>query len=431
MKTQWMVAGVVVLALGAAAPWGVGYYTEHQWQSVAAGINDSQTAFRVETRDYDRGYMNASIRGSVTVVMPETGEQQSFDYQARVSHGITGSLMDFSTPEDLSAEVKKYFPDERPRLTLETRIWGAGIVELTIPEVNVTDEQTGETMVFSRAYGRADIGSAGTTADIILEWPGMTVTGPDADFSVSDLKMEQSVEHLTGELWLGDVDMSLASLQISAPQQPKVAFSGLSIISTSDATENGARLNADASFKLDEVQANGEVFGPHEIQMRLDGLDVASMEALSAAMNDMQHAALNMPADAGPQAQMQQQMAMVQKISEAFSSLASEGFTFGFPKIDLSTPEGPVTGEIQLSHPELSDEEKQQTLLVMQGLTGNLDLSMPAALVDNNPGLAMQVAPLIQQGMVVQEGDRLHMVGTLEDMALTINGNVIPLPPIF
>jgi hypothetical protein len=43
----------------------------------------------------------------------------------------------------------------------------------------------------------------------------------------------------------------------------------------------------------------------------------------------------------------------------------------------------------------------------------------------------MQVAPLIKQGMVVQEGDRLRMVGTLGDMALTINDNVLPLPPMF
>jgi len=56
---------------------------------------------------------------------------------------------------------------------------------------------------------------------------------------------------------------------------------------------------------------------------------------------------------------------------------------------------------------------------------------MPAVLVDDNPVLAMQVAPLIKQGMVIQDGDRLRMAGTLEDMALTINGNVLPLPPLF
>jgi hypothetical protein len=69
--------------------------------------------------------------------------------------------------------------------------------------------------------------------------------------------------------------------------------------------------------------------------------------------------------------------------------------------------------------------------MVMQGLTGNFDISMPAALVDENQALAMQVAPLIKRGMVVQSGDRLRMTGALKDMALDINGNVLPLPPVF
>jgi len=69
--------------------------------------------------------------------------------------------------------------------------------------------------------------------------------------------------------------------------------------------------------------------------------------------------------------------------------------------------------------------------MVMQGLTGNFDISMPTVLVDENPALALQVAPLIKQGMVVQDGDTLRLSGKLEDMALKINGNTLPLPPLF
>jgi hypothetical protein len=33
--------------------------------------------------------------------------------------------------------------------------------------------------------------------------------------------------------------------------------------------------------------------------------------------------------------------------------------------------------------------------------------------------------------MVVQDGDKLRLSGKLEDMALKINGNTLPLPPLF
>jgi uncharacterized protein YdgA (DUF945 family) len=426
-----MIAGGVVLALGAVAPWGVGYYTEQQWRGVEAEFNTAQALLKLETRDYDRGYMNSSLTGSVTFTGPESGEQQSFDYQARVSHGITGSLMDFSTPEELGETARKFFPDEQPRLTLETRVWGSATVELMVPEVEVTDGDSGETINISRAEGRADIGSAGSTLDMTLQWPGMTVTGPDASLSVADFQMEQTMEFISRDIWIGDAELSLASMQIDTPDQPRVSFDGLSLISESDVSDDGKRMNGDSSIRLDQVSANDTTFGPHEIQLRFDGLDVASLEEISAALGDMQQAAVSSAGNPDPQAVMQQQMQSFQRVSSAMVSMASAGFSFGFPKIDLNTPEGPVTGELAISHPELSEDEKAGAVLVMQRLNGNFDLSVPAVLVENNQAFAMQVAPLIKQGMVVQEGDRLRMSGTLEDMALNINGNLMPLPPLF
>lgn len=431
MKTQWIVVGVVALGVAAAAPWGVGYYTEQQWQGVESGFNDAQNLLRLETRDYDRGYMSGTVHGSITFVMPENGEQHSFDYEARVSHGVTGSLMDFSTTGEPGAGAQKFFPDEKPRLTLETRVWGSATLEMTIPEVDVADAATGEALRSARAYARADIGSAGSELDIQVDWPGLTASGPGAQIVVQDLRMEQTLEHLTGDLWLGGGKITLASLQIDAPEEPPARFDGLLITSESDASSDGKRLNGSSSILLDKVAANGVEFGPHEIQLRFDGLDVASLDEISSAINDMQQAAMTPAGESSSQAVMQQQMASFQRVNSALLGLAAEGFTLGFPKIDLSTPEGPVRGELMVSHPELSDEEASRSMMVMQGLTGNFDISMPTALVDQNPGLAMQVAPLIKQGMVVQNGDRLSMVGTLEDMALDINGNVLPLPPLF
>ncbi|WP_225314905.1 DUF945 family protein [Marinobacter confluentis] len=431
MKTQWIVIGVVVLGAAAAAPLGVGYYTEQQWQGVQSEFNSSQALLRLETREYDRGYMNSSVLGSVTFIGPDSAGEHTFDYQADVSHGITGSLMDFSTAEELSESAKKFFPDEQPRLTLETRVWGTATLEMIVPEVAVTDEESGETFAISRAEGRADIGSAGSELDVELSWPGMTLTGPDARISVSDFQMDQRMEFLTGDVWIGDANMTLASLQIDVPDQPAVRLDGLTMTSESDVTDDGKRMNGDSSIRLDMLEASGKAFGPHEIQVRFDGLDVASLDEISAAIGEMQQAAATSAGGADPQAAMQQQMESFQRISGAVMGLAAEGFSFGFPRIDLSTPQGPIQGELVISHPELSDDEKSQAMMVMQGLTGNFDLSMPVALVDQNPTLAMQVSPLIKQGMVVQDGDRLILSGVLEDMALDINGNVMPLPPLF
>ncbi|HBM50024.1 MAG TPA: DUF945 domain-containing protein, partial [Marinobacter sp.] len=99
-------------------------------------------------------------------------------------------------------------------------------------------------------------------------------------------------------------------------------------------------------------------------------------------------------------------------------------------ELSLETPEGPVQGSLDISHPELAGAEKDAMLMVMQGLTGELDFSMPMALAEDYAAVRMQVAPLIKQGLLVQEGDRLVMDGRMEDLVLDINGLQIPLPPL-
>lgn len=430
MKKQWMVAGAAVLAVGVAAPWAVGYVTEQQWQSVTADVNQAQPLFKLQTRDYDRGYMGAEFAGTITIQDPDTGDEHSFDYQARVSHGVTGSLIDFTPPPALGAEVEKIFPDEKPRLTLETRLWGTAIAELSVPAVSVIDEETGESFDMSESFSRAEISGNGSHADILMLWPGAVIRGPDLRISIEDFRLEQTMEHLTGDVWLGGGDMSLARLEVAARGEPALRFDDFSMSGETTTDNDGKSIDSEAVVTLEEVTADDQSFGPHRMEMVLNGLDVQSWSDLTTAMTDMQAATLN-AAGGDSNAMMQQQMDSMNRINQAMLGLAANGFSFGFPELSFATPYGPVNGEVMVQHPSLSDDEKDQMMMVMQQLTGNLDVSMPLALVEQHPELGMQVAPLIKQGMVVQEGDRLRIQGTLEDLALDINGNVIPLPPIF
>lgn len=430
MKKQWMIAGVAVLAVGVVAPWAVGYVTEQQWQSVTAEVNQAQPLFQLETRDYNRGYLGADFTGTLSVQHPDTGEEHEFDYQARVSHGVTGSLLDFSPSSELGSEVEKVFPDEKPKLTLETRLWGTAIVELSVPAISVIDENTGESFDMSESYNRAEITDNGSHADILMLWPGAIIRGPDLRISIEDFRLEQTMEHLTGDVWVGAGDMSLSAFEVAARDEPTLRFDELAIRSETFTEEKGESIGSQTVMTLETVTADDTNFGPHRMEFVFHGLDVQSWNDLTTAMTDMQTAALT-ASGGDSRAVMQQQMASMNRINQALLGLAGEGFAFGFPELSFATPHGPVNGEIMVQHPALPDEEKDQMMMVMQRLTGNLDLSMPLALVEQHPELGMQVAPLIKQGMVVQEGDRVRVQGKLEDLALDINGNLIPLPPLF
>ncbi|MFL1468076.1 DUF945 family protein [Marinobacter sp. HN1S83] len=429
MKKTWMIVGGVVLVVGAVAPWGVGWLTEKQWQDVTTEVNAAQPFFRLETRDYERGYLSGRFEGTLTFEDPASNDVHRIEYKAKVSHGVTGSLLDFSPLSDLPEEAAELFPDEKPRLTLETRLWGTAIAELTVPAISVTNDDTGESLNVSGGFGRAEVSGDGSGADILMVWPGMVLDTRDLRVTLGEFRLEQTLEYLRGEVWTGEGVATLASVELASDGQAPLRMDDFRMASKTWPVDNDRSVNSETVVTLDSVTSEGDSFGPQRVEFVMDGLDVDSWSELTGALTDLQVAALDN--QTGSPAAFEQQMASMSRISGALLDLAAEGFSFGFPSISLVTPEGEVNGELMVRHPTLSDQERSQMLMVMQRLTGQMQLSLPVALAENHPELMMQLAPLIKEGMMTRNGDRLAMSAELKDLALNVNGTAIPLPPLF
>ena len=116
MKTRWIIAGAAVLLVAGAMPWGIGYVTEMQWQQATRELNQSQPVLQVQTDAYRRGLLSAELEGELVVKHPETGERQRIPYQASVSHGVLGSLMDFEPAGGWNAVSSPFVPIRRSRI---------------------------------------------------------------------------------------------------------------------------------------------------------------------------------------------------------------------------------------------------------------------------------------------------------------------------
>ncbi|HTN35343.1 MAG TPA: DUF945 domain-containing protein, partial [Marinobacter sp.] len=78
----------------------------------------------------------------------------------------------------------------------------------------------------------------------------------------------------------------------------------------------------------------------------------------------------------------------------------------------------------------LTSDQKSGMLLIMQRLEGEMNFRLPTALADNYPAVRLQVAPLIKQGFLVQDGDELAMKAFIKDLVMDISGTEIPLSPL-
>lgn len=426
---KWIVAGSAILVAAGAAPWGVGYLTEQQWFEAAREVNRSQPFLTMETEQYQRGVLGADARGTLTLTDPATGDRHQVDFRMTVSHGVTGSLMDFRPADGWQPEGANWFPEGDPRLTLETRLWGAAVLELKMPVIRIEPPEGNESLRSSGGLVRLDVGSMGEQADLLMVWPELQVDGPDGQVGIRDIQLEQSMEWLSGDIWTGSGTMTVQSLSFAAAGAPPVTVEGVTLDSLSEASDDGTRLDSEVSLSLDSTRMMGDAYGPHRVTVSLEQLDVDSWNDFSNTVAEMQALALQDPDD--PQAAFEQQMVLMQRVNDSLQGLVAAGFSAGIPELSVSTPEGVVEGSLSLSHPELSEEERQQMLMVMQRLTGQVDLSLPAALAENYPSVRMQAAPLIKQGLLVEEGDRLVLEGRMKDMVLTINGQDLPLPPLF
>ena len=425
---KWTLAGLAVLLVAGGAPWGVGYVTEQHWREATLEVNRAQPFLNLETEQYRRGVLGSEVSATVTLRDPETGDSHTIAIEIQVSHGVTGSLMDFRPRQGWQPEGADWFPDDEPSLTLETRLWGSATLELTAPVMDIDNPERETSLKSSGGLVRIDVGRLGEAADLLVVWPAIRLSDSEMDVTIDNVHMEQSMEWLVGDIWTGAGVMTVDNLTLQGAQAPAMTLAGMSLESASDARQNGERLDSQVTLSLESAALADQAFGPHRLEVALENLDVASWNDFSGAMADMQ--ALALTAGDDPRAAFEQQMAVMQRFNEALRSLAAEGFSMGIRELSLATPEGEVTGSLDISHPELSDQQRDNMLMVMQALTGSVNFSMPVALAEDYPAVRMQVAPLIKQGLLVQNGERLVMDGRMEDLALTVNDVEIPLPPL-
>lgn len=427
MKRKWIIAGAVVLVVAGALPWGVGYLTEYQWQQATTEVNDAQPFMHMETSDYRRGILGSDIQLAVVIANPETGDSHRYRLHADVSHGVTGSLIHLRPVDGWSPADANWFAGKEPKLTLETRVWGTATLTFDVPATRIRNPESGESVTLSPGTAKLEFSDQGQEVHAFAQVSDVTLTNGDAELRFSGVHLQQIMEHLSGEVWTGNGELSLASMSLSPKTGASVSLEGLRIASSSESRDDGARLDSRMDVNLKSVSSEAGAYGPHRLVVALNDLDVASWDAFTSGLSSLQEVSQS---DAGTP-DMEQQMAAIQQMNGALRDLAAAGFEFAIPELSIATPEGEVKGTMSVRHPELSGDDRSGMLLVMQRLTGTMHFGLPLSLVENYPEIRMQAAPMIKQGLLVEKGERLVMDATLNDMVVKVNKDIeVPLPPV-
>ncbi|MDX1634535.1 MAG: DUF945 family protein [Marinobacter sp.] len=426
---KWIFAAALVLVAGLAAPWGVGALTEQQWQQTQA-LLQQQPMMTMETRRYERGYTGAEVAGTLGFDSPDSGETLTLAYQGEIRHGLWGSelTLRFGSTDDEWVQV--LFPDQRPTLRADFKAWGSADLNFILPAFEAVEPATGESIASSELVLAGTLFDQGNGFDLTLDWPGLVARGPNATMTVNDVTMSQTMNRLRGDVWTGEAALRVDRFTARLEGEPEVSAQGLAIDSKTEAGADGERFTGVTGLTLNRVRSEGEEAGPFRMDFELRDFQVDAWNRLLGAFTRLQMTAVAPDAGLSRQQRIEQQVQAMENLSAGLKSLAAAGMSFGFPSVSLSFPEGEVTGEVMLSHPELGADQADQLELVMQRLTGVMTWRLPAALVASEPALMAELAPLVEQGLVVREGDVYRVDARLQDLELNVNGRIIPLPPM-
>lgn len=425
---KWIAIALVILVLAVVAPYGVGVVTEQQWQSATQQLNAKSPFMQVQTSQYDRRYFSGQVAATVRILDPETGETHQVAFNGEISHGVTGSELEFTPSLPDNKAMKELFPDEQPRLTLTTHLWGTVDIDLEVPAINVDQDPSGDQIKMAALSASAEIADQGNAIEFNLDWPGVTIDSDDVQLALKNVTITQDVERVAGRIWQGSMTVGIDSLQADARGKPALQLKSLKIESDTEAEDQ--RLSSKIIAMADSIVVDGQSTGPHHIEVGLDNVSVPAWNDFLDVAAEGRMARATMSPNATPQQIMQQQMDIVRRTGTAARDLAASGLSFGMPVIELEMPEGVVTGQWTVSHPEVSEDERADMQLLLQQAEAHLSLTVPRAVVKNYPAVAQNLQGLIQQGFVTRDDDEYHVKATLDDMMIDVNGNKIPMPPL-
>lgn len=420
------VAGLgLLIILALVAPFVVGSVTESAWKDLDRELTRGSNGMAsLETVQYDRGYLGADVLSRLILNIPEFEEPVELYLRSDIDHGLTGARAETRLDPERHAEWIARFEGEPPLLITNAGI--GGTVKGTLAVSEMAQELAEGARVHSQpASLEFTLSDNAETVYLAFTWEGLTLEDSQSQIRVGEISFAEEMSHLAGELWTGELRVSVANLYSQLEDGSTVALQGLMLVGETRETE-GDRLNSRLDLTVERIDADGEPYGDVSMALVAEDFDI---EATNATLEAAQRLS---EVEAGSDSeQAVQQLQLFGEFMTELRGLMSEGLSVGIPSVVVNTPDGRVELQLSFVHPELEPGQRNNMISLFQYSEGGLSLNMPSALLEKAPAdLQQQIAMLHQQGLIQEVNGELSLDIELDRMTLIVNGHPIQIPPL-
>ncbi len=414
-KLAGLIIILAVLVLGGY--YGMGVLTERTIKKNVEVINQSNGLF-AQIEQYDRGWFTSDAKVKWRLHIPErivTGEDgksqtvAAQDYETvmpvKIYHGpfiyadnnlrfgMGYAKTVFSLPEQYNQQFDEAFSKDSTKPHLDLSIFvnymAQSTVDLTLPSFKlISKDGTGHfdwKGMESSTQMSSNLGKV--NGNIVID--GMTITKDDTQVTLDKVSSDFNLHKTHAGLYLGDASFSLPAFDVMVKGKKMFEISNLDASSDSDIKEKLFSTHVNVALKT--VIANGQTYGPGELQIALRNLDADVLADINKQATAMQNGT-----DAERQKAM---MALLPELPKLFS----KGAEFEISKLSFKIPEGLIEGNLLVSLPK---GDNANPFELIQKIQGNAKLKMPKVIVKQlvQQSLLQQMAkqPEMQQALIQQ-----------------------------
>jgi uncharacterized protein YdgA (DUF945 family) len=424
MKKVVAVAGIIVVA--ACWPFATGKIGETLYfDAIHAYQNQYVT---LKSVSYQRGYLNSTLITKVTVkpeyqsLFETEGLPTRWEVDTKLHHGFLSyrSHSTLADTTDTNAFIHRLWEKTTDPMSLDTTTSLLGNTDFHFKI---------EPFVIKQAEGVWHVAAVTSTGKVARD--GQT----DATLMVPRIHYQGQVNgmitinamdmHLNGHddkgFWIGEQSISFGDMSwLDSVTQAATTFSDVRLsminhLETQNKTSSPLITN-DNELHIRRIQnANGQTFNNLNIKLSLADVDYNAISTLSGVTHQF-----SQPWDNGDNEQAE----------SAIHALVNSGLKLKISQCEVSTPQGQVSGNMVLSLLKNANADGviMQPMSVLKQMKGNLMLSVPIALVDNTPLLKQRVQPLLQQGILEQEGENYTLNVIMKgDKLILSSGMQVPI----
>ena len=260
-------------------------------------------------------------------------------------------------------------------------------------------------------------------------WEGFSVPGK---IQVDGVSMASNLEKISSYLWEGTLTFGLEKSKSEGKAEPfeLVNFKGNYSL---DVDEEEKTLSAVTEFGADRLLAGPEKVSDAFVRIGVVNMDREGFEGFMKLYTELANTAFrNVLSTADDPKHMkaifQEQMSQASfQMIAAYEHLLKKGLEFQISDLHAILPEGEVTGDVELSLnkdmtfaqfiPLIQNPELALDIFSLQS-----DVSLPAALVGDNPMLLSPIYLGMKTGLFVKEGANIVHKAETRDGKLYLNG---------